>query len=250
MRLMSRFMLIALVALGAAGCASTALDEHPAAAPASLPDSSEEAEGYRLQFGDTLEIRFFYNPELNATVPIRPDGWISLDLIGEIKAAGLTPAELSEQLSTRSADRLRHPDVTVIVSGFSDRRVYVGGEVRTPRSIQLTRDVTPIQAIIEAGGFKPSAHLGNVIVLRDQGSSEPLFFTLDYAQTVKKGIVDPGHQAVLKLQPNDVVFVPKTRVARWGQLVDQYFNELVPISLSMGLTYIIGDTTTLQTSGN
>jgi protein involved in polysaccharide export with SLBB domain len=235
---------IAIWALVAGGCASTPEGEAEAApSSAPLPALPAVVEDYVLRYGDVLDIRFFYNPELNTTVPIRPDGWIVLELVGEVKASGLSPAALSAVLRDRYADKLRNPEIAVILTTFSDRRIFVGGEVAAPRAVPLDREMTAFQAIIEAGGFKPTAHLGNIVVLRDQGTAEPIFYTLDFARTVKLGEVDPAAEPDLVLQPNDIVFVPKTRVARWGQLVDQYVNELVPISLSMGVTYYVGSFT-------
>lgn len=243
----ARLSLLSILLLVVVGCGSSTApapsDPTSNQAP-QLPAPSTDAEAvvadYTMHYGDVLDIRFFYNPELNVTLPIRPDGGIHLELVGEVRAQGLTPAELAESLESRYAGTLRNPEVAVILTTFEDRKVYVGGEVNTPRAIELSRDQTAFQAIIEAGGFKPTAHLANIVVLRDQGTEEPLFFTLDYAEAVKYGNVDTGKGPDLTLQPNDIIFVPKTRVARWGQLVDQYFNELVPISLSMGVTYFVG----------
>lgn len=235
---------LAVWALAACGCASAPESEADAApVPRPLPTPPAAVEDYLLRYGDVLDIRFFYNPELNTTIPIRPDGWIALELVGEVKASGLSPAALGEVLRDKYAGKLRNPEVAVILTTFSDRRIFVGGEVAAPRAVPLNRELTAFQAIIEAGGFKPTAHLGNIVVLRDQGTSEPVFYVLDFARTVKLGEADPTAEPDLVLQPNDIVFVPKTRVARWGQLVDQYFNELVPISLSMGVTYFVGSLT-------
>jgi len=252
LRFMFRLLVLPMIALGAAGCASTTasmpenggLTEQSQEAPPTEPvqeiPQPTAAKEYVMAYGDVLDIRFFYNPELNMQAPIRPDGKISLELVGDIQAAGLSPAALTDQLRDLYEGKLRNPEVTVILSTFSDRKIYVGGEVNNPRAIELGRDQTVFQAIMEAGGFKATAHLANVVVLRDQGTSEPLFFTLDYKDTVKYGAVDPEAAPDLSLQPNDIIFVPKTRVARWGQLVDQYFTQLVPISLNMGLTYFAG----------
>jgi len=231
-----------ILAIMSGACAST----EPATQPVQLDTETlnqlsqqRAAEEYALRYGDVLDIRFYYNPELNVTVPIRPDGRISLELVGEIEAAGLTPEALANTLRAGYSDKLRYPEVTVILTTFSARKIYVGGEVNTPRAIDLAPNQTAFQAIMEVGGFKSTAHLANVVILRDQGTSEPLFFTLDFARTVKLGEVNHETRPDLVLQPNDIVFVPKTRVARWGQLVDQYFTQLVPITLTMGATYFI-----------
>lgn len=251
-RFMFRLLVLPMIALGVAGCASTTastpenggLTEQSQEATPTEPTREipqpTAAKEYVMAYGDILDIRFFYNPELNVQTPIRPDGKISLELVGDIQAAGLSPDDLNGHLRELYKDKLRDPEVTVILSTFSDRKIYVGGEVVNPRAIELGREQTAFQAIMEAGGFKATAHLANVVVLRDQGTSEPLFFTLDYKDTVKYGAVDPEAGPDLTLQPNDIVFVPKTRVARWGQLVDQYFTQLVPISLALNLTYFAG----------
>lgn len=243
----ARLIPLSILLMVVAACASSPAPSpaDPAPSEETSAPSSSIAEGaviddYTMHYGDVLDIRFFYNPELDVTLPIRPDGGIHLELIGEVRAQGLTPAELAARLESRYAGTLRNPEVAVILTTFVDRKVYVGGEVNTPRAIELSRDQTAFQAILEAGGFKSTAHLANIVVLRDQGTEEPLFFTLDYAEAVKYGNVDTGKGPDLTLQPNDIIFVPKTRVARWGQLVDQYFTQLVPISLSMGLTYFVG----------
>jgi len=251
---MARMIVPAILVLGVAGCASTAAPTSETGGSAEIQETETSRTSqptqeiqqpappaeYVMHYGDVLDIRFFYNPELNAHVPIRPDGMISLELVGEIKAAGVSPAALTDELRARYDSQLRNPEVTVILSTFSDRKIYVGGEVNNPRAIDLGREQTVFQAIMESGGFKATAHLANVVVLRDQGTSEPLFFTLDYKDAVKFGAVDPEAGPDLTLQPNDIIFVPKTRVARWGQLVDQYFTQLVPISLNMGVTYFAG----------
>lgn len=251
-RVMTRMIVTVILALGFAGCSSTAAPTTEARGSAEEVQATQPTQPtqeiqqpappveYVMHYGDVLDVRFFYNPELNAHVPIRPDGMISLELVGEVKAAGLSPSALADQLREQYDGKLRIPEVTVILSTFSDRKIYVGGEVNNPRAIELGREQTVFQAIMEAGGFKATAHLANVVVLRDQGTSEPLFYTLDYKDTVKFGAVDPEAGPDLTLQPNDIIFVPKTRVARWGQLVDQYFTQLVPISLNMGVTYFAG----------
>ncbi|MCP4656195.1 MAG: sugar transporter [bacterium] len=210
-------------------------------AAAEVADAEEDDE-YVLQLGDVLDVKLFYNPELDETLPIRPDGRISLQLVGEVKAAGLTPAELRELLWERYSESLRRPEVAVIVKELSGRKVYVGGEVNAPGILRPVGRITALQAIFEAGGFKDSARLGNVVVLRNQGTPEPLFLTVDLRQSITG-----GEQADdLLLKPYDIVFVPKTRIARMNQLVDQYVRELIPISLTLGVSYLFGDNVTVR----
>ena len=91
----------------------------------------------RLSPGDVLEIRFFYTPELNVEQTIRPDGKIMLQLVGDVEAQGKTPNELKEHLNVLYQEHLGKLDITVIVLTFSNRRVFVGGQVETPGGIPM-----------------------------------------------------------------------------------------------------------------
>jgi polysaccharide biosynthesis/export protein len=243
-RIASLGWIVAVLAL-AAGCASNPASRPPAppsAPPVAATPAPERIE-YVLQTGDVLQIKLYYNPELNELVPIRPDGRISLELAGDMVAAGLTPSQLRERLIERYTRLLRTPEVAVIVKEFSGRKIYVGGEVGAPGVIRPAGNLTALQAIFEAGGFRNTAELRNVVILRNQGTNEPLFMTLDLSQEVKGGHTRnngsfPSQD--ITLQSQDIVFVPKTRIARMGQFVDQYFKQLMPIPLTLGLTYIMG----------
>ena len=191
--------------------------------------------GYILQLGDMLEIKHFHNPELNELLPIRPDGRISLELVGEVQAAGLPVTDLQALLLQRYATYVRQPEVAVIVKEFGGNRVYVAGEVNEPGVLSTNGYLTVLQAIFEAGGFKRSAELRSVVVLRNQGSATPEFITVDLKDSLKK----PGkHINDLALRPYDIVFVPQTRVSRMGDLVDQYVDELIPLPVTLGLSYL------------
>ena len=90
------------------------------------------AEEYRIQAGDLLDIKFFYNPTLNEQVTVRPDGLISLQLIKSTEAAGLTPEQLTDRLKKEYSAQLKEPDIAVIVRSFAAQRVFVDGEVAKP----------------------------------------------------------------------------------------------------------------------
>jgi protein involved in polysaccharide export with SLBB domain len=204
--------------------------------PAHLEQSLEEgcSKEYHLHAGDVIEVKFFYNPDLNEKTTIRPDGKISLVGIGIVDAATLTPAALEDVLRTRYSARLRYPDLSVIVREFSAQKVYVGGEVGTPGIILVNGKITALQSILQAGGFKKTGELRNVVVLRNQGTSVPLFFTLNLAEDLAgKGIHNDA-----PLEPYDVVFVPKTTIAKLDDFTEQYFDKLIPISKSIGFTWV------------
>lgn len=217
------------VLFGGTAAAQTPIAVGPARADANLPP-------YLLQLGDVLDIKFFYNPELNETVPVRPDGRISLPLANDVQAAGRTVADLRAELMKLYAAQLRQPEVAVMVKEFAARRIYVGGEVNTPALLRVPGDITLLQAIFEAGGLRRTAKAESVVVLRYQGTTQPEFIKVDLKSALEKGV--PGSD--IALQASDIVFVPKTRIAKMDDFVDQYFRQLVPIPLTLGISYVWG----------
>ena len=193
-------------------------------------------ERYRLQSGDTLDIRFFFQPELNQRVTVRPDGRITLQLVGEVIAVGQAPDDLATFLEERYSRELREPKITVTVHEAVGQRIYVGGEVNGPGLLPLSGTVTALQAIMQAGGPTKAGELESVLIMRDQGTPEPLLLLLD----IKAAMSDPTHKEDLVLQAADVVFVPKTRITEANEFVEQYFDKLVPFNRNVGASYIIG----------
>lgn len=200
----------------------------------SVDESAKESQTeYILQVSDAIDIKFFYNPELNESVTIRPDGKISLQLIDEVVAAGLTASELDRILTNKYSKRLRNAEVAVIVKGFAGQKVYVGGEVNSATLIPISGRLTALQAILQAGGYKPTAELKSVVILRNQGTQDPLFMILN----LKQDLTTYTSNNDILLKPYDIVFVPKTEIAKMGQFVDQHFRELIPVTLNFGLMY-------------
>src|SRR5262249_42527662 len=112
---------------------------------------------YRLQLGDTLKVSFLFQPENDIDLVVRPDGRISLSAVGEIEAVGKTERELEEIITERASEHLRNPVVTVSVTKIGTQNVYVGGEVLRPGVVTLVPGMTPLQAVMEQGGFRPTA---------------------------------------------------------------------------------------------
>jgi len=204
--------------------------------PATATEAAASAgnQRYLLHAGDVLDIKFFHMPELNETLPIRPDGKISLQLIDEVTASGLTPAELDALLTKEYANHLENPELTVIVRTFTTQKVYVGGEVNAPTMLPLTPDMTALQAVIQAGGFRKTAELRNIVIIRNQGTSTPKLISLNLRDGDGAGDGIPEH---VPLQPGDIIMVPKSGIARLNQFVDQYVDEVLPRALNFGLYY-------------
>ena len=144
-----------ILAIG--GCQTTrpVADAQLTVAPAADLEPRPEPEPLlNLGPGDVLDFKFFNTPELNDSQTVRPDGKITLQLVGEVTVQGKTPEELRAELIKRYTPELKNPEVAVIVRSLSDRRVYIGGEVNKPGIIPMPSRLTALEAIIEAGGFK------------------------------------------------------------------------------------------------
>lgn len=200
-------------------------------APVVSPASVKTPE-YIIKPGDQLDVKFFYNPELNETVTVRPDGYISLQLIDDVQAAGFTVPQLDNQLTKKYEQELRKPSVTVIVRTFMGQRVYVGGEVRTPSLIELTAGMTVAQAVISAGGLLPTADEENTILIRKGPDNRPVPIRVNLDEVLH------GNLEEAQLRPSDVVYVPKTFIAKANQFVNQYIENLLLFrGVSLGFSY-------------
>lgn len=188
---------------------------------------------YLIQVGDSLDIKFFYDPELNESVLVRPDGWISLQLIQEIRAAGLTPKQLKENLFEKYQTKIKQPEITVLVRSFSAQKVYVDGEVFKPGLVALTGQMTLLQSLALAGGLKDSARSDGIIVIRRSLENRP-FSKVINLEKVLDG-TDPTQD--LLLLPADIVFVPKSPIANVNLWIDQYIRKMVPIPF--GFSYSV-----------
>lgn len=183
-----------------------------------------------LADGDVLDFKFFNNPELNDNQTVRPDGKITLQLIGEVMARGRTPLELQEEITKLYASQLRKPEVTVIVRSFANRRVYVGGFVRNPMLIDMKPHMTAMEAIIQAGGFDPwRAEVKNIVIIRHKDNKR-YGCALDFSDALRGKETYPFY-----LEPLDIVYVPRTTISRVNLWIDQHINQLIP---KVGFTYL------------
>jgi protein involved in polysaccharide export with SLBB domain len=188
-----------------------------------------------LQRGDDIEIKVFNMPELAEAARIRPDGKISALLLNDVQAAGLTPAQLGEFLSAEYGKQFRNPRVTVIVRNFSSETVFVGGEVAQPGILPLRGELRIAQAIFQAGGVRETGRLDNVVLVRNE-NGQAVATRINLLKVMKAG------RGNLPLQPFDIVYVPKTKVAKVDQFVRQYIRDAVPASLNAGFSYLLGAT--------
>lgn len=182
-----------------------------------------------LGSGDVIDVKFFYTPELNESQMVRPDGRITLQLVGEVPVQGKTPEELRIELMKLYVPELKNPEVTVIVRSLYDRRVYVGGEVNKPGVIPMPGRLTALDAIIEAGGFRmETANLQTVVVIR-QREGKLRGSLIDFSQTPKGEAGPPFY-----LEPRDVIYVPETAIVKVDRWVDQYIYRILPMLKNVG----------------
>lgn len=198
--------------------------------PTEQPDGSE----YVIRAGDELSVKFFYSPELNEELTVRPDGRISLQLIPEVVAAGRTPRELTALLQEMYAADLSRPEITVIVRSFTAHRVFVDGEVKKPAEIELSGELTALQSIALAGGFTEAARQNEVILIRRGDDGRPVIIPLNL-RDIRRGR-PTGRD--LALAPYDVVYVPRSRIANVNKWIDQYIRQNIPVSFGFRIDIV------------
>jgi len=162
-------------------------------------DNSDQP--YRIGREDVLDVAVWRDGDLSRTLPVRPDGYISMPMTGDVLAAGKTPTELAEEIKERLKPYVQEPRVTVIIREVNSSRVFVTGEVTNPGAYPLRGRVSLVQAIALAGGFTDFANSDRIVVIRtdDKGGQIPVRYS---------DLISPeGSQDVI-LRPGDTIVVP------------------------------------------
>jgi len=158
---------------------------------------------YVIGAQDMLDISVWKEPEFTRTVPVRPDGKISLPLLNDVQASGLTPTQLSTEITDSLEKFMTNPQVTVIVTQTNSQRIYLLGEINHSGAYTLTPQMTVMQAISNAGGPTAFAHSTKIYVLRQEnGKQQKIFFNF------KAAIGGKSSQPDILLKPGDTVVVP------------------------------------------
>lgn len=152
---------------------------------------------------DVLNVDVWKEPEMSRTVPVRPDGKISLPLLNDVQAAGLTPMQLAASITVGLRKYLAGPQVTVIVSQINSQRIYILGEVNRAGAYPLLPEMTFLQALSSAGGFTQFANLKKIYLLRTENGRQVKFF-FNYKEVVHGRT--PGQNILLKA--GDTIVVP------------------------------------------
>jgi polysaccharide biosynthesis/export protein len=190
------------VAVLSAGCSSLS-GNHP------LAPSQAETQNHRYKIGplDTLNIQVWRNPELSATITVRPDGRISAPLVEDLVAAGRTPADLSRDIEKTLSKFIRDPVVTILVSGFQgiySDQIRIVGEASRPQSVPYRQDMTILDVMVQVGGLTDFADGNGAVLVR--GSEKGKQYRIRLKDLLKRGDIS----ANVPVKPGDIVIVPQS----------------------------------------
>jgi protein involved in polysaccharide export with SLBB domain len=217
---------LTLSLLALAACAAR---PNPGVRPVPLQASAPPP--YALQAGDLVGVKFYQNPELNEEVTIRPDGKISLQLIGDVEAAGLSPTALSELLTRRYTGELANPRISVIVRQIPSNQVYVGGEVGKPGTVPFVGGLTLYRALQAAGGLLKTAQRSNIVLIRRTSGDQASGSIVDIRPIASGERPD----ADVPLRASDIVVAPTSKIADVDIFVEQYIRNVLPITPGVAL---------------
>jgi polysaccharide biosynthesis/export protein len=190
--------------------AAPAKPDNPAAKPQetlkqiqSKAAVAADSDSYIIGPEDVLYIYVWKEENLSRSVPVRMDGMISIPLVDDVKAAGMTPLQLKEYLLAKLREYVETPDVTVIVSEANSYRVFVQGEVKTPGVFKLRSETTLVQLIIMAGGFTDWANQKKITVMRKEGGKDTRI-VVNYKKIIEG---DSGEKDIV-LKSGDIIIIP------------------------------------------
>ena len=160
---------------------------------------------YVIGPGDVLGINVWHEPEASvSSTVVRSDGLITLPLIKEIEASGMTPKQLEKALTERLSKQIRQPDVTVLVKEVHSERVYLVGALKKESQLALKSSLTVLQAIAEAGGLTDYAKKSKIYVLRNE-NGKPVKLPFDYTAVIRGDHMEQN----ITLKPGDTIVVPQ-----------------------------------------
>ncbi len=184
---------------------------------------------YALHPGDLLDVQYRYTPEFNQTLTVQPDGYISLEIGGDVNVGGRTLQEARNLILAKARTRLASPELTVILKEFQKPYVVVAGEVNQPGKLELREKLTAIQAVLLAGGLKETAKSSQVLVFRKLNGDTAEVKVLNL-KTLKRS---SDLENDLVLQPGDMILVPRNRISKIERYIRYasmatFFAPLVP----------------------
>jgi polysaccharide export outer membrane protein len=195
---MKRLALIVLLAASSFPMSSQTNAAQPAPARSATDDPT-----YVIGPEDMLGIAVWKEPDFSSTVPVRPDGKISMPLLGDVEASGKTPAQLAEDLTVKLKKYIDDPRVTVVVTAINSKRIYILGEVNHPGTINMSPNMTVLQAISAAGGPTAYANTKKISILRTARGKQTKF-PFNYKEVIRGN----DTQQNIQLMAGDTIVVP------------------------------------------
>ncbi len=220
-------------ALLAAGCSAKSSEEADikgvstaAAQPGcEFASADDQFRTYRIQPGDQLDISFYLSPEFDQDVTVRPDGNISMPVVGNVRVQGRTPKQLEASLNQLYSQELKDPRSTVRIDKSPSQVVYVEGQVGKPGAVPLQPGMTAMQAIAASGGMTDAAGASKVFLVRRDacGNAHGQKLKLDKVLNQKNNEED------VALLPSDTLVVPRSGIAQFDLNMKQYVRDALPV---------------------
>lgn len=184
---------------------------------------------YRLNPGDVIDVVYRYTPEFNQTVSIQPDGFVMLEIVGELKIGGLTVEQARQKILENAVKRLKEPEVNLLLKEFQKPYFVVSGEVAQPGKFEMNQNVTALQAVLLAGGFKDSAKSSQILVFRKINSDTAEVKLLNLKDIRKTTDLEQD----FRLESGDMIMVPRnfiTKVERYVKFANfaSVFRGILP----------------------
>jgi polysaccharide export outer membrane protein len=221
--LIKKVVIIALLA------ASMSLAVHAQGQSAPRLGTFGAEERYTLHPGDVLDIQYRYTPEFNQTVTVQPDGFISLEIGGDVKVSGRNLEQVRNVILTKARTRLASPELIVVLKEFQKPYVVVAGEVVQPGKLEMRERLTALQAVLLAGGFKDSAKSSQILVFRKLNAETAEVRNLNFKTLRRTSDLEND----LTLQAGDMILVPRNRISKIERYVRiaslaTFLNPLIP----------------------
>jgi len=171
---------------------------------------THQEERYLVQPGDVLEVQYRYSPEFNQTMTIQPDGYVSLQVGGDVKVAGKNVEQVRQLILQKAGERLQDPEAVVFLKEFQKPYFVVAGEVVQPGKIEMRERITAIQAIMLAGGLKETARSSQILLFRKINSDIAEVKVLNFKKIKRTSDLEND----LTLQPGDMLLVPRDTLSK------------------------------------
>jgi polysaccharide biosynthesis/export protein len=185
---------------------------------------------YQIQPGDVMEVHYRYTPEYDQTVTVQPDGYITLNLVGNVKVSQATVEEARVAIIKQASERLNQPEVSITLKDFQKPYFVVAGQVATPGKFDMRENTTALQAVMMAGGFKNTAKASKIVLFRKINADTAEVKVLDLNKINKTSALERD----IALQNGDMLLVPENNAAKF-----QNFMKLTNVGAYFDLGRVI-----------